>query len=231
MKTSDNGRAFIEAFEGLFLHDYDDGTGVITIGYGHTNLAGVPPKVFKGQRITQIEADQILAADLAAVEKDVSRFIKVPMTQPQFDALVSFHFNTGALGKSSIDDKFNAGDANGAMNSLLQYDHAGGKQMAGLTRRRQAERLVFLGQVTQGMKLAGAHMAAAPGGPMPQAPTTAPKTTTTTKVGTGAGAVVVAGTVAATMHQGWSWPEIGLSAFVVAGLVTAIVLLIKKARN
>jgi lysozyme len=173
MKTSDNGRAFIEAFEGLYLHDYDDGTGVITIGYGHTNLAGVPPKVFKGQRITEPQADAILAADLAAVEKDVARFIKVPMTQPQFDTFVSFHFNTGALGKSSIDDKFNAGNVVSAMNTLLQYDHAGGRQMAGLTRRRQAERLVFMGQVEQGMKLAGAHMKA-PGGPMPQAPTKAP---------------------------------------------------------
>lgn len=172
MKTSDNGRAFIEAFEGLYLHDYDDGTGVITIGYGHTNLAGVPPKVFKGQRITEPQADEILAADLAAVERDVVKFIRVPITQSQFDALVSFHFNTGALGKSTIDDKFNAGNVPGAMATLLQYDHAGGRQMDGLTRRRQAERLLFIGQVEQGMKLAGAHMKA-PGAPMPQAPTKA----------------------------------------------------------
>ncbi len=173
MKTSDNGRAFIEAFEGLFLHDYDDGTGVITIGYGHTNLAGVPPKVFRGQVITKTMADVILAADLTAVEEDVYRFIKVPMTQPQFDALVSFHFNTGALGKSSIDDKINAGNPAGAMNTLLQYDHAGGRQMAGLTRRRQAERLMFTGQVEQAMRLAGAHYKMA-NSPMPQAPTRPP---------------------------------------------------------
>jgi lysozyme len=173
MKTSANGRAFIEAFEGLYLHDYDDGTGVITIGYGHTNLAGVPPKVFKGQRITQAQADQILAADLAAVERDVERFIHVPMTQPQFDAFVSFHFNTGALGKSTIDDKFNAGNLDGAIATLLQYDHAGGRQMDGLTRRRKAERLLMLGQVPAAMALAGAH-AVAPDGPMPQAPATKP---------------------------------------------------------
>lgn len=171
-KTSPNGRAFIEAFEGLYLHDYDDGTGVITIGYGHTNLAGVPPKVFKGQTITAGQADAILGADLAAVEKNVAKCIKVPMTQAQFDALVSFDFNTGDLAKSSIDDKFNAGNPTGAMDSLLQYDHAGGRVMAGLTRRRQAERLMFMGQLDQAMKLAGAH-AVAPGGPMPQAPTKA----------------------------------------------------------
>ena len=170
MKTSDDGRAFIEEFEGLYLHDYDDGTGVITIGYGHTNLAGVPPKVFKGQRITEAEADAILAADLAAVERDVERFIKVPMTQSQFDALVSFHFNTGALGKSSIDDKINAGNGAAAMSTLLMYDHAGGRQMDGLTRRRQAELLLFTGQVSQAMKLAGAKTKT----PMPQAPTRPP---------------------------------------------------------
>lgn len=173
MKTSDSGRAFIEAFEGLYLHDYDDGTGVITIGYGHTNLAGVPPKVFKGQRITEPEADAILAADLAAVEKSVARVITVPMTQPQFDSLVSFDFNTGALAKSSVSSKFNAGNPTAAMSTLLQYDHAGGRQMDGLTRRRQAERLMFSGQVDQALKLAGAH-AKAPSGPMPQAPTRPP---------------------------------------------------------
>lgn len=172
MKTSENGRAFIEAFEGKFLHTYDDGTGVLTIGYGHTSAAG-PPAVVRGQTITDAQCDAILAADLAAVERNVSRCIKVPMTQAQFDALVSFDFNTGSLAKSSIDDKFNAGDPNGAMNVLLQYDHAGGKKMAGLTRRREAERFVFLGNVMQGMKLAGAHMSN-PGGPMPQAPTRAP---------------------------------------------------------
>lgn len=173
MKTSADGRAFIEAFEGLFLHDYDDGTGVRTIGYGHTNLAGVPPKVFKGQKITQVQADQILADDLAAVENNVSKVIKAPMTQSQFDALVSFDFNTGALARSSVSTKINAGNNAAAMSSLLLYDHASGRQMDGLTRRRQAERLMFTGQVVQALRLAGAH-AATPDKPMPQSPTLPP---------------------------------------------------------
>jgi lysozyme len=173
MKTSDNGRAFIEAFEGKFLHTYDDGTGVITIGYGHTNLAGVPPKVYRGQVITEAQADEILGADLAAVERNVARCIKVPLSQPEFDALVSFDFNTGDLGKSSIDDKINAGNSNAAMSTLLQYDHAGGKQMDGLTRRRKAERLMFMGLVSQALRLAGAH-GATPEKPMPQNPTRPP---------------------------------------------------------
>lgn len=172
MKTSANGRAFIEAFEGLFLRTYDDGTGVLTIGYGHTSAAGAP-KVAKGQTITGVQADQILSDDLAAVERDVEKIITVPMTQAQFDALVSFHFNTGALRRSSIDDKFIAGNVSGAMDTLLQYDHAGGRVMAGLTRRRQAERLMFTGQVAAAMKLAGAHAETSGGVPMPQAPTKA----------------------------------------------------------
>jgi hypothetical protein len=55
MKTSADGRAFIEAFEDLFLHTYDDGTGVLTIGYGHTSAAG-PPVVARGQTITAAQA-------------------------------------------------------------------------------------------------------------------------------------------------------------------------------
>jgi len=166
MKTSPNGRSFIEAFEGKFLHTYDDGTGVLTIGYGHTSAAG-PPAVYRGQTITDAQCDDILATDLAAVERNVERYIKVPMTQPQFDALVSFDFNTGSLAKSSIDDKINAGNSSAAMATLLQYDHAGGRQMAGLTRRRHAEVLMFNGNVTGALNLAGAH--AATGTTMPQA--------------------------------------------------------------
>lgn len=172
MKTSDNGRAFIEAFEGKFLKTYDDGTGVLTIGYGHTTAAG-PPKVVAGMTITDAQCDQILAADLGAVEKDVARLIKVPLSQSQFDALVSFHFNTGALGSGTVDDKINAGNIDAAMATLLQYVNGGGKVMNGLVRRRKAERLMFLGQVEAAMALAGAHLVA-PDGPMPQAPTPSP---------------------------------------------------------
>jgi lysozyme len=172
MKTSASGRAFIEAFEGRFLRTYDDGTGVLTIGFGHTTAAG-PPPVVKGMTITDAQCDSILANDLAAVELQVERIIKVPLKQYQFDALVSFEFNTGSLAKSSIDDKINAGSPSAAMATLLQYDHAGGRQMAGLTRRRRAEKLMFMGDVQGALTIAGVH-AAAPGAPMPQAPTKAP---------------------------------------------------------
>jgi lysozyme len=157
MKTSATGRAFIEVFEGKFLRTYDDGTGVLTIGYGHTTAAGAPA-VTRGMTITDEECDSILAADLSKVEADVERIVKVPLSQNQFDALVSFHFNTGALGTGTVDNKLNAGNTASAMDTLLQYDHAGGRQMDGLTRRRQAERLMFVGQVAAAMKLAGAKI-------------------------------------------------------------------------
>jgi lysozyme len=172
MKTSADGRSFIEAFEGKFLHTYDDGTGVLTIGYGHTSAAG-PPPVYHGQTITDAECDSILAADLAAVERNVTAHITIPIVQCQFDALVSFDFNTGALGHSSIATKINAGNPTAAMSTLLMYDHAGGRQMDGLTRRRQAERLMYVGQVQQALRLAGAHVTTVDR-PMPQAPTRPP---------------------------------------------------------
>ena len=148
MKTSDNGRRFIEQFEGLSLKVYNDGTGVLTIGYGHTSSAGLP-KVYRGQTITKEQADQILGSDLGKVETQVNSLVHVPINQNQFDALVSFHFNTGALGRSSVLKKLNQGDYDGAANALLLYNRGGGRVMAGLARRRAAEKALFLKGGTQ----------------------------------------------------------------------------------
>lgn len=175
MKTSANGRAFIEAFEGKFNHAYDDGTGVLTVGYGHTDAAGLP-KVTRGMCITDAECDQVLSDDLGKVEKSVSGCIKPPLAQWQFDALVSFEFNTGDLAKSSIPEHINEGRPEAAMATLLQYDHAGGRVMAGLTRRRKAERIMFEGQINAAMRLAGAHATTPDTPKMPQAPTKSPVT-------------------------------------------------------
>ncbi len=155
MKTSAEGRALIEAFEGLYLTAYRDSVGVWTIGYGHTSAAG-GMKVTPGLKITQQQADQLLTSDLASVEKQVEACIKVPLNQSELDALVSFHFNTGKLKVGSIDDKINAGNKEAAMATLLQYNHADGQVLRGLTRRRQAEKLLFEGKVTEALKLAGA---------------------------------------------------------------------------
>ena len=138
-KTSDNGRHFIEQWEGLFLRTYDDGTGTLTIGYGHTSAAG-RPVVTSGMTITQDEADMILASDLASVEIEVNRLVKATIVQAQFDALVSFEFNTGGLARSSLLHAINQQ----ATDATIQHDFmmwviGGGRVMQGLVRRRAAE--------------------------------------------------------------------------------------------
>ncbi len=154
MKTSPNGLALIKAFEGLFLKAYKDPVGILTIGYGHTDAAGAP-KVTPGLIVTETQADRILADDLAAVEREVDLFITVPMTQWEFDALVSFHFNTGALRKGTVDDKLNAGKRQAAMDTLLKYVYAGGTQLKGLVRRREAEHQMFEGKIIAALDTAG----------------------------------------------------------------------------
>lgn len=143
MKTSPNGRRFIEQWEGLFLHTYNDGVGVATIGYGHTSAAG-PPQVHYGMVITQSEADEILAADLASVEADVNRLVKVQLNQNQFDALVSFHFNTGALARANVLRAVNSKLFNEVPSDLNMWTHGGGHVMLGLVRRRASEGKLFM---------------------------------------------------------------------------------------
>lgn len=157
MKTSSTGRALIESFEGLFTQAYDDANdrivksgeavkGTLTIGYGHTNAAGAP-KITIGQTITKEEADTILSSDLKKVEADVSRLVKVPLNQNQFDALVSFQYNTGALGRASLLTKLNNKDYQGAADGFMSWTKASKispNPLPGLVRRRQAEKNLFL---------------------------------------------------------------------------------------
>jgi lysozyme len=155
MKTSDAGRKLIEKFEGLFLQAYDDATdrvvkpgdrirGTLTIGYGHTSAAG-PPRVYVGQAIEQTMADDILAVDLAGVEIEVNHLVKVALNQNQFDALVSFQFDTGWLGHvhCSLLNSLNAGNYQLADDDFMLYDRAHGVELVGLTRRRAAEKALF----------------------------------------------------------------------------------------
>ena len=155
MKTSDNGRQFIEGFEGLFLQAYDDSDdhivqagervyGTLTIGYGHTSAAG-PPQVYIGMTIDKPAADAILAADLASVEIEVNHLVTVPLNQNQFDALVSFQFNCGWLGHQhcSLLNALNSGNYDLADEDFMLYDRANGQVLAGLDRRRAAEKALF----------------------------------------------------------------------------------------
>lgn len=149
MKLSDAGLATIRQFEGFRADAYPDpgsSNGLpVTIGYGSTrDEDGRPIKL--GDTITRERADELLRHEVAATEREVERLVTVPLTQPQFDALVSFAFNvgTGALDASTLRRKLNAGDYAGAADELLRWDKNDGRVMAGLSRRRRAERELFL---------------------------------------------------------------------------------------
>lgn len=145
MQTSDKGIALIKQFEGCKLTAYQDSVGVWTIGYGWTKLVDGKP-IRAGMTIKQETAERLLKTGLVSYENDVSRLVKVDLTQGQFDALVSFTYNLGArsLSTSTLLRKLNAGDYAGAADEFLRWNKAGGKVLNGLTRRREAERALFL---------------------------------------------------------------------------------------
>ena len=145
MQTSEKGIALIKKFEGCKLTAYQDSVGVWTIGYGWTQPVDGKP-IRAGMTIKQETAERLLKTGMVSYESDVSRLVKVGLTQGQFDALVSFTYNLGArsLSTSTLLRKLNAGDYAGAADEFLRWNKAGGKVLNGLTRRREAERALFL---------------------------------------------------------------------------------------
>lgn len=148
MKTSPAGIDFIRSREGLRLVAYPDpgsANGLpVTNGYGSTRrLDGGPWTV--GERITETEAVALLSRDLSDAEAAVNRLVKVPLTQSQFDALVSFVFNVGAgaFERSTLLRVLNSGDYAGAAAQFGRWIYNDGKVMQGLSARRAAERAMF----------------------------------------------------------------------------------------
>ena len=143
MKTSSTMRELIREFEGCRLVAYQDPVGIYTIGCGHCGVVGNDP-VGPGMRITQQQADELLAMDLERFETSVERLCP-GCSQQQFDALVSFAFNvgSGALQNSTLRKHHTAGNHAAAANEFHRWNKAGGKVLAGLTRRRAAESRVY----------------------------------------------------------------------------------------
>ena len=141
MRTSPKGISLIKSFEGLRLKSYQDSVGVWTIGYGATRSIG------PGMSITTEQAERMLMNDIARFEPELDRLAKVPLNQNQWDALMSFVYNLGAanLGSSTLLKLLNAGDYAGAAEQFPRWNKAGGQVLAGLTKRRAAERAMFLG--------------------------------------------------------------------------------------
>lgn len=132
-------RNLTEKFEGCKLVAYRDNKGVLTIGYGHTF------HVYEGETCTQDQADLWLVSDIAIAETAVNRLVGVKLTQGEFDALVDFTFNVGcnAFGKSTMLKLINVSAFQAAAKEFEKWDYAGGKEVAGLLRRRKAEEQVF----------------------------------------------------------------------------------------
>lgn len=135
MNISDKGIDLIKGFEGCRLVAYQDSVGVWTIGYGSTT------NVAPGDKISAAEAEQRLREDLRHAENCVNSLVAVPLTQGEFDALVSFAFNVGCgnLRKSTLLRLLNQHDYDGASMEFKKWDKAGGQVLEGLSKRRLAE--------------------------------------------------------------------------------------------
>lgn len=150
MKMSPAGLALIKEFEGLRLKAYQCPADVWTIGYGHTCAAG-DPKVIPGMVISEERAEEILKKDLIKYEVGVERLVKVELKQHQFDALVDFAYNAGvgALAKSTLLKKVNAGKFDEVPAEFMKWTKAKGRELPGLVRRRRAEAKLWRGIDTE----------------------------------------------------------------------------------
>ena len=148
----------IKHHEGVRQKPYRDSVGLWTVGVGHLMYPeqgkmkieerdGFALRDADNRTFSMDEVDAILKSDLARFERGVVQFCPVPLTQGQYDALVSFSFNVGlgTLQRSTLRQKILRGDMEGAAEELLKYCKAGGKILKGLENRRKDGRALFLG--------------------------------------------------------------------------------------
>jgi len=144
MKASRAAIDLIKRFDSLSLDAYLCPAGAWTIGWGHT--AGVEP----GMRITEQHAEELLGLDIEEVERNLASVIHAPLTQGQNDALVSLCFNLRGGPRQlpkvapKLASNIKSGDYAAAALEFLDINHANGAVLPGLTRRREAERDLFL---------------------------------------------------------------------------------------
>ena len=142
MNISQEGIALIKKFEGCELEAYRDSVNVLTIGYGHTK------DVKEGDKINQDEAEHLLKEEMPEYEGYINDMVEVSLEQCQFDALVSWVYNLGPtnLSSSTLLKVLNEGDYDEVPFQIKRWNKAGGKVLEGLTRRREAEALLFEGK-------------------------------------------------------------------------------------
>jgi lysozyme len=139
MNISVEGISLIKKFEGCELEAYQDSVGVWTIGYGHTK------DVKQGDKINQDEAENLLEEEMPEYEGYINDMVEVSLEQCQFDALVSWVYNLGPtnLSSSTLLKVLNEVDYDEVPFQIKRWNKAGGKVLEGLTRRREAEALLF----------------------------------------------------------------------------------------
>ena len=150
MQLSEKGIDLIKEFEGFRSAPYKDAVGIPTIGYGNTYYLDGRKVSMSDKPLSKQEAHDLKLAitnrDFVPKVRKLLENSKVPVTQEMFDALVSLAYNigTGAFERSSVLRHLVNGDKKAAADAILMWNKAGGKVLAGLTRRRQAERELFL---------------------------------------------------------------------------------------
>lgn len=144
LTTSNEGYKLVRDHEGLRLVAYQDPVGIWTIGYGHTK------NVTSGMFITKEVAHSLLLADCQEAEGCIHRNVRVPLHQSQFDALVSFIYNLGcgAFRGSTLLKFLNDGNYLAAADQFPRWKFAGGRELAGLVRRRALEQGLFLANLS-----------------------------------------------------------------------------------
>jgi lysozyme len=142
MQISDAGLALIKVFEGFRPSVYKDTAGFATIAYGHK----LRPGESFPRGVTEEQGTGLLRGDVATAEHAVNTFVKVELKQCQFDALCSFTYNLGGgtLEHSTLLKLVNEGKYAEAAEQFPLWDHAGGVVSAGVLRRREAERAMFM---------------------------------------------------------------------------------------
>lgn len=139
MKASEKGLALIRSFEGLRLLAYKCPAGVPTIGYGTTK------GIKMGDTVTKAEAEELLRLDVQRFVDHIAALVTVPLNQNHIDALAALVYNIGpsAFAKSTLLKYLNAGLYKDAADQFLRWNRAANNVVAGLTRRRVAEKALF----------------------------------------------------------------------------------------
>lgn len=169
MDISEVGLAVVKAFEGClkpvpnrpgFFKPYYCPANVLTIGWGHTNHH--KPTFTATEVWSQSQCDSVLKLDMAVFERHVRKQAPSIKDQNQFDALVSWSYNTGGPASSAVWTYARKGDVAGTVERLQRWNMAGGQVMKGLVRRRKCEGELFAGDARKALDTAGWT------GPMPQ---------------------------------------------------------------